>query len=86
MSLVGSVMAWRDEDNGYIEDVWVRESLRRRGISRYLLTRALVYLKFNGLETDWLMVDTQNSSALSLYENVGFLIDIEETRYFTDLN
>ena len=85
-TIIGGLMAWQEEDYGVIEDVFVRESWRKRGIAKYLLTQALKYLKSHQLQKATLMVLTTNKSALSLYESVGFYKDKEEIRYFTKLN
>lgn len=85
-AIVGGLMAWQEDDHGVIEDVFVRESWRKRGFAKYLLTQALRYLKANQLQYANLMVLTTNKSALSLYESVGFHADKEEIRYFTKLN
>jgi len=84
--IIGGLMAWQEEDYGVIEDVFVREPWRKRGIAKYLLTQALKYLKSHQLQNATLMVLTTNKSALSLYESVGFYTDKEEIRYFTKLN
>jgi len=84
--IVGALMAWQEEDHGYIEDVFVREPWRKRGIAKYLLAQALSYLKSHQLQNAKLMVLTTNDSALSLYESVGFYADQEEIRYFIKLN
>ncbi|HEY2491922.1 MAG TPA: GNAT family N-acetyltransferase [Paenibacillus sp.] len=44
-TIVGSLMAWREGDQGLIENVFVRE----RRIAKYMLTQALNYLKANEL-------------------------------------
>ena len=85
-TIVGGLMAWRKEDHGVIENVFVREPWRKRGIAKFLLTQALRYLKSHQLHYAYLMVLTTNQSALSLYESVGFYVDKEEIRYFTELN
>ncbi|WP_230873666.1 GNAT family N-acetyltransferase [Paenibacillus woosongensis] len=85
-AIVGGLMAWQGADHGVIEDVFVREPWRKRGIAKYLLTQALKYLKANQLQSASLMVLTTNKSALALYESVGFCADKEEVRYFTELN
>ena len=85
-TIVGGLMAWQEEDHGVIEDVFVREPWRKRGIAQYLLTQALKYLKSYQLQKANLMVLTTNKSALSLYESVGFNTENEEIRYFTKLN
>lgn len=84
-TIVGGLMAWQEEDHGVIEDVFVREPWRQRGIAKFLLTKALKYLHANQLPYATLMVSTTNQSALSLYESVGFHTVQEERRYFTKL-
>lgn len=83
--IVGALMAWREEEHGVIEDVFVREPWRKRGFAQYLLVRALNYLKSHGLQKAKLMVLATNKSALSLYKSVGFYEDQEEIRYYTEL-
>ncbi|WP_418936750.1 GNAT family N-acetyltransferase [Lysinibacillus sphaericus] len=85
-TIVGGLMTWQEEDYGVIEDVYVREPWRKRGIAKFTLTQALKYLKSLKLQKATLMVLTTNKSALSLYESVGFYTDKEEIRYFTKLN
>ncbi|OAB45294.1 acetyltransferase [Paenibacillus glacialis] len=85
-TIVGSLMAWREEGKGVIEDVFVREPWRNRGIAKYMLIQALNYLKGNGLESAELMVLTTNNSALSLYGSVGFNMIKEEVRYCVELS
>ncbi|WP_017815010.1 GNAT family N-acetyltransferase [Paenibacillus shenyangensis] len=80
-TMIGGLMAWQEEDEGIIEDVWVREPWRRRGIARYLLVEGLKYLQSHSLEKASLTVLTDNHSALSLYESAGFQIMNEEVRY-----
>nr|WP_260987023.1 GNAT family N-acetyltransferase [Paenibacillus terrae] len=83
--IVGGLMTWQEEDHGVIEDVFVRESWRNRGVAKYLLTQALRYLRSNHLNNANLMVVTSNKTALSLYESVGFYTELEEVRYFIPL-
>lgn len=85
-TIVGGLMTWQEEDYGVIEDVFVREPWKKRGIAKFTLTQALKYLKSHKLQKATLMVLTTNKSALSLYESVGFYTDKEEIRYFTKLN
>lgn len=85
-TMVGGLMAWKEDDQGMIEDVFVREPWRKRGIAKYLLTQGLKYLKSHQLQNAKLMVLTTNTSALSLYESVGFYIEREEIRYCIDLS
>lgn len=83
--IVGSLMVWQEENHGYIENVFVREPWRRFGIAKYMLSQALSYFRTHGLEQAYLMVLTNNDSALSLYESVGFYSKSEERRYRIEL-
>jgi len=84
-TIVAGLMAWQEGDDGVIEDVFVREPWRKRGLAKFLLTAAFEYLKSHGLQSANLMVLTDNHSALSLYESVGFQEAQEEIRYCIDL-
>ncbi|MGG4440405.1 GNAT family N-acetyltransferase [Brevibacillus fortis] len=84
-TIAAGLMAWREEDEGVVEDVFVQEPWRQRGFAKFLLTQALGYLKSHELKSAYLMVETTNQSALALYESVGFQIDKEEIRYYTIL-
>ncbi|WP_340009672.1 GNAT family N-acetyltransferase [Paenibacillus sp. FSL K6-0276] len=79
--IVGSLMVWQEEKSGYIENVFVLEPWRRSGIAKYMLSKALNYFRTHGLEEAYLMVLTNNDSALRLYESVGFNLTSEERRY-----
>lgn len=87
-TITASLMVWQEEKSGCIEveDVFVRIPWRKRGIAKNMLSQALLYLKSNGLEQAYLMVLTTNTSALSLYESVGFYKGSEERRYCIELN
>ncbi|MFF2752943.1 GNAT family N-acetyltransferase [Psychrobacillus sp. NPDC058041] len=80
-TLIGSVMVWKEDGQGCIEDLFVRDSDRKQGIAKYLLSEALFYLKGNGCKSAFLDVNTNNESALSLYVSVGFEQECEEVRY-----
>ena len=85
-TLVGSIMAWVVEDgDGIIEDLFVRDSWRKQGIAKHLLSQALTYLKDRGCVFAELQVETANISALSLYHSVGFKEVSEEVRYHREL-
>jgi mycothiol synthase len=45
---------------------------RGRGIGKKILFAGLLYLKSKGVKTTSLTVDTENDTALALYESVGF--------------
>jgi ribosomal protein S18 acetylase RimI-like enzyme len=82
-TLVGSVMAWTEDEpsDGIIEDVFVRERWRKQGIAKHLLLQALIYLKSLGCTTAELQVEVRNQAALALYHSAGFKETAEEKRY-----
>ncbi|WP_150265593.1 GNAT family N-acetyltransferase [Paenibacillus tepidiphilus] len=85
--IAGSVLVWREDQSGIIEDIFVREPWRRRGIARGLLVQALRYLKDHGLEKAQLVMHTDNASAQALYQSLGFqAVGEEEVRFYTRLN
>ncbi|MGE7825092.1 GNAT family N-acetyltransferase [Paenibacillus sp. NPDC093718] len=85
-TIIGSTMAWLEEGNvGVIEDVFVREPWRQRGIAKYLLSRTMSYLEAHGSATVKLQVKAANETALSLYRSVGFAKDQEEHRFYLPL-
>ncbi|WP_077570471.1 GNAT family N-acetyltransferase [Paenibacillus ihbetae] len=84
--IAASVMAWQEKGgNGVIEDVFVREPWRRQGLAKYLLSRAMNYLREHGAETAELEVKAANASALSLYQSVGFAQAGEEHRFYVPI-
>lgn len=83
-TIAAGLMAWREEEDGVIEDVFVQDHWRKRGFAKFLLAQALEYLKSHELKSAYLIVETTNISALSLYKSVGFKVDKEEIRYYTE--
>lgn len=83
--LVGSLMLWKEENHGYIENVFVLEPWRQLGIARFMISQALSYFRAHELEEAYLMVLTNNDSALRLYQSVGFTLTSEERRYRIEL-
>ncbi|MBB6453541.1 ribosomal protein S18 acetylase RimI-like enzyme [Salirhabdus euzebyi] len=84
--IVGSVMAWKEQEGeGVLEDLFVREANRGKGIAKSLIMKGLNYLKNNGLTTACLEVLTENETALSLYKACGFEVDNEEVRYYIEI-
>jgi ribosomal protein S18 acetylase RimI-like enzyme len=83
--IAGSLMVWQEEQKGIIEDVFVCEPWRRRGIAKALLACALKYLQEHGLDQARLIAMTTNESALSLYESARFQTGRQEIRLYTEL-
>ena len=84
--IIGHLMVWKNEQSkGVIESVLVKPSWRKQGVARFLLTEGLMYLNALGLSTAELAVLVDNDRALQLYTSVGFEVQTEERRYWTDL-
>ena len=67
---------------GYTENISVRHPYRRQGLARYLLVSSIKMFQEMGMKETALGVDTQNQhQALSLYEGVGYKVDIKHTTY-----
>jgi phosphinothricin acetyltransferase len=58
---------------GWIEDVVVRESHRRKGIGRALLRQLLTLGQAKGLSEILLFTGSTRQAAITLYENQGFI-------------
>jgi GNAT superfamily N-acetyltransferase len=86
--IVGSLMAWQEGSSpiGMIEEVFVKEAWRKKGIAKYLLLRGRHYLQEQGMQEATLEVFADSSSALSLYESVGFKVAKEEKRFAMELS
>ena len=78
--LVGSVLAYRDEEDrwGVVDDVFVLPEWRRRGIARRLVGEGTKYLHGQGMEEVRLDVVQTNEPAISLYWSMGYVTINEE--------
>ena len=59
-------------DEGYIDNVAVRENYRNTGIGSLLLDRAITFSKTKNLAFLSLEVRKSNAAAISLYTKLGF--------------
>jgi GNAT superfamily N-acetyltransferase len=57
---------------GYIWGLWVDENMRRRGIARYMMSRALADLSGRGCKGCWLTTEATNWPAQALYLTLDF--------------
>ena len=57
---------------GYVSDIFVRPAVRRRGISKALLRRAIEELRGQGTEYLTLNVNVDNDVARTVYRRLGF--------------
>lgn len=69
-TLAGAALCWA---NGFLKDLCVAESFRRRGLGAALVAHALHHFEARGLTSVTLKVESDNpSGAQRLYERLGF--------------
>lgn len=71
-------------DEGYIANIAVLPSYRRKGIGALLLNTAVEYCKENGISFLSLEVRKSNNSAISLYRKFGFENVGERKRFYSE--
>jgi ribosomal protein S18 acetylase RimI-like enzyme len=83
--LVGLVAAYINEVEGfsYITNVSLLRDYRNRGIGRRLMKAAALDAENKGLNTLVLETARENEKALSLYLQLGFIIDADESDQIT---
>lgn len=79
-----------DRNEGFVGGLYVRPGHRRQGIALALMKEALVWIRNANCHSVTLLVNPQNSSAIRLYEGLGFIRKegSEDTyvRKFTEVN
>ncbi|MEW6624749.1 MAG: GNAT family N-acetyltransferase [Bacillota bacterium] len=68
----GHYSTWSDTWYGHIEDVYVDENYRRRGVAENLVRELLKLAKTHGLSRVELHTLKDNVAAHKLYEKIGF--------------
>jgi GNAT superfamily N-acetyltransferase len=63
---------WTGTDDCALEDLFVREELRRHGLGRLLVEAALARARARGCARMEVDVNEANPSAMALYEGLGF--------------
>ena len=58
---------------GKISMIGTKKEFRGKGIGKFALTNGIFFLKNKGASTINLDVDSENSHAISMYENIGFV-------------
>jgi len=61
-----------DEPAGEIHMIGADPAYQGQGIGRKVLLAGLAYLREKGISTAYLSVDSENKSALNLYDSLGF--------------
>ena len=75
--LVGTVLCGHDGRRGYIDQLVVRESHRRQGIGRSLVSRCLFNLMRIGIRKWNLFVLEDNQEAIAFWTNLGWAERLE---------
>jgi ribosomal-protein-alanine N-acetyltransferase len=82
--LVGYIVSYAEGSAGRIDSMAVHPHDRRLGIARNLLVRALDHLQEMAATSCSLEVRTTNTSAISLYERLGFNKQETIPKYYED--
>jgi ribosomal protein S18 acetylase RimI-like enzyme len=63
---------WTASDDCWLEDLYVRDGARRRGLGRALIEAAFAHARARGCRRMELDVNETNGAAFALYEQLGF--------------
>ncbi|KAA0224212.1 ribosomal protein S18-alanine N-acetyltransferase [bacterium] len=80
--IVGFIVAWIVTDEIEIANLTVKETFRRRGLGRMLLTHVLALAQARQCATAYLEVRRSNWAARRLYESMGFNDHSLRSRYY----
>ncbi|PSQ49397.1 N-acetyltransferase [Halobacteriales archaeon SW_6_65_15] len=81
---VGYLVAFHDEEAGYVAEITVAPERRREGRARRLLGAAFDRLRSEGCSRVRLAVHPGNDPARRLYESLGFEEESREEEYYAD--
>jgi ribosomal-protein-alanine N-acetyltransferase len=82
--VAGYIVGRMGADELHINNVAVRDHYRRRGIGRALLSLILEKGKRSGVPAAFLELRAGNAAALALYEECGFRVTAQRSRYYSD--
>ena len=68
---------WTSTEDAWLEDVFVRESVRGTGLGKALVAAAVDRARERGCRRIELDVDEANKPALNLYRSLGFADDLK---------
>jgi len=81
---VGYLVAFHDDEAGYVAEIAVAPERRREGRARRLLGAAFDRLREEGCSRVRLAVHPENDPARELYESLGFEEEYREAEYYAD--
>lgn len=74
------------QHNYLIANVAVHPEFRRQGIARQLTLKAIKYIQKRGAQAVWLHVRAENSAAVNLYHELGFVERARRTTWFSQVD
>ena len=81
---LGFLLAWRAADELHLTDLGVRESSRRRGVGRRLVSALADEARASAARVVLLEVRASNAAALALYAGIGFTELDRRAHYYAD--
>jgi ribosomal-protein-alanine N-acetyltransferase len=82
--LAGYIVGRMGANELHINNVAVRDDYRRKGIGRALLNLILEKGKRSGVPCAFLELRAGNAAALALYEECGFSVTAQRSKYYSD--
>lgn len=76
----------KEVQRGYIAMLAVKQELRRHGIGRILVTKAIDAMLADGVKEIVMEAEVTNTAALKLYQNFGFARDKRLKAYYLNGN
>jgi ribosomal-protein-alanine N-acetyltransferase len=81
---VGYLVAFYDDEGGYVAEITVAPAHRREGRAKRLLTTTFDRLRNEGCSRVRLAVHPENEAARELYQSLGFEEVYRENEYYDD--
>ncbi|TDS14081.1 GNAT family N-acetyltransferase [Sphingobacterium paludis] len=72
----------RTEKNWILNDLYVQESVRKRGVGEALIREAIAFAKQDGAVSVHLSTQVDNLSAQRLYKKIGFQLQDPDTAFY----
>lgn len=72
----------RTEKNWILNDLYVQESVRKRGVGEELIRKALAFAKHDGAVSVHLSTQVDNIAAQRLYKKKGFQLQDPDTAFY----
>lgn len=80
--VIGRLLPHGHKQRGYIGMLAVHPSVRKQGLGKRLVLRAIEAMRQGGAQEIVLETETHNHAAIALYEGLGFIRDKRLCRYY----